>query len=185
MQKVQGKYLISIPIKHEIILAGNNDHKEINLSTTENNFSCVLLNTVGPTNISIPKQNKVYLKRAILVSSLPELLPGIVNSPAGSQNWAAVIYPLGLNQNVAAPHVEYFGRLCFKKFNEWVDFNAELLSKNNGIENSWIPGIGDQSSINYQDSNLLPFWNGKKGDLTFMAEIETAGVLDYLNQRLI
>lgn len=184
MQKVQGKYLISIPINHEIILSGNNDNEEINLATPDNNFSCVLMNTVGPTNISIPKQNKVYLKRAKLVSSLPGLLPGIITD-ADAQNFAAVIYPLGLNQNVDAPNVEYFGRLCFKKFDEWVDFDAELLSKNNGIENYWIPGIGDQTRINYQDSNLSSFWVGKKGNLTLIAEIKTAGVWDYLNQRLI
>lgn len=184
MQQVQGKYLISIPIKREIILAGNSDNVEMNLSSADNDFSCVLMNTVGPTNISIPKQNKVYLKRAKLVSSLPGLLPGIITD-AAAQNFAAVIYPLGLNQNVGAPNVEYFGRLCFKKFDEWVNFEAELISKNNGIENYWIPGIGDLSSINYQDSNLSSFWVGKKGALSVIAEIETAGVWDYLQQRLI
>ena len=185
MQQVQGKYLISIPIKREIILSGNSDNKEINLSNTDNNFSCVLMNTVAPINISIPKQNKVYLKRAKIVSSLPGLLPGIVNSPAGSQNWAAVIYPLGLNQNVSSPNVEYFGSLCFKKFDEWYDFNAVLISKDKTIENYWIPGIGNQTRINIQDSNINSFWIGKKGDLTFIAEIETAGVWDYLHGSLI
>lgn len=184
MQQVQGNYLISIPIKREIILTGNSDNAEMNLTTADNYFSCVLLNSVDPTNISIPKQNKVYLKRAKLVSSLPGLLPGIITD-AGAQNWAAIIYPLGLNANVDAPNVDYFGRLCFKKFDEWVDFNAKLISKDNGIENYWIPGIGDQTLINYQDSNLSSFWVGKKGNLTLIAEIETAGVWDYLNNRLI
>lgn len=184
MQKVQGKYLISIPIKREIILTGNSDNEEMNLTAADNDFSCVMLNSVTPTNISIPKQNKVYLKRAKLVSSLPGLLPGIVKN-ARSHNFTAVIYPLGLNEDVDAPNVEYFGRLCFKKFNEWVDFNAELISKNNGIKDYWIPGIGDQTMINYQDSNLSSFWVGKKGALSVIAEIETAGVWDYLQQRLI
>lgn len=184
MQQVQGKYLISIPIKREIILSGNSDNEEMNLTAADNSFSCVLMNTVGPTNISIPKQNKVYLKRAKIVSSLPGLLPGIITD-ARAQNFAAVIYPLGLNQNVDAPNVEYFGRLCFKKFDEWVDFDAELISKDNGIENDWIPGIGDRSMINFQDSNLSSFWVGKKGALSVIAEIETAGVLDYLHERLI
>lgn len=183
MQQVQGKYLISIPIKHEIILSGNNDNVEINLSTPDNSFSCVMMNTAGPTNISIPKQNKVYLKRAKLVSSLPGLLPGIVTNTG--HNFSAVIYPLGLNQNVGAPNVEYFGRLCFNKFDEWTNFDAELISKDNGIEEYWIPGIGDRSMINYQDSNLNSFWVGKKGSLKLIAEIETAGVWDYLQQRLI
>lgn len=184
MQQVQGKYLISIPIKREIILSGNSDNEELALNAADNDFSCVMLNSVVPTNISIPKQNKVYLKRAMLVSSLPGLLPGIITD-ANAQNWAAVIYPLGLNTNVDAPNVEYFGSLCFKKFDEWVDFNAELISKDNGIENYWIPGVGDQTRINYQDSNLSSFWVGKKGALSVIAEIETAGVWDYLNQRLI
>lgn len=183
MQKVQGKYLISIPIKHEIILSGNNDNAEINLSSQNDYFSCVLMNTVNPANISIPKQNKVYLKRAKLVSSLPGLLPGIVKDTG--HNFAAIIYPLGLNANTAAPYVEYFGQLCFNKFNEWTDFNAEFLSEDNRIEENWIPGIGDLSRINYQDSNLNPFWVGKKGSLKMLAEIETGGVWDYLNHRLI
>lgn len=184
MQQVQGKYLISIPIKREIILSGNSDNEELALNAADNDFSCVMLNSVVPTNIAIPKQNKVYLKRAKLVSSLPGLLPGIITD-ADSHNFAAIIYPLGLNQDVSAPNVEYFGRLCFKKFDEWVDFNAVLISKNNGIKNYWIPGIGDQTRINYQDSNLSSFWVGKKGALSVFAEIETAGVWDYLNQRLI
>lgn len=183
MQKVQGKYLISIPIEREIVLYGNNDNVEMNLLATDNSFSCVMMNTVGPTNIAIPKQNKVYLKRAKLVSSLPGLLPGIVTDTG--HNFAAIIYPLGLNGNVANPHVEYFGRLCFNKFDEWTDFDAELISKDNGIEKYWIPGIGNQSRINYQDSNLNSFWVGKKGCLKMIAEIQTPGVLDYLNQRLI
>lgn len=184
MQQVQGKYLISIPIKREIILTGNSDNEEMNLTAADNDFSCVMLNSVAPTNISIPKQNKVYLKRAKLVSSLPGLLPGIITD-ANSHNFTAVICPLGLNQDVSAPNVEYFGRLCFKKFDEWVDFNAELISKNNGIKDYWVPGIGDQTRINYQDSNLSSFWVGKKGALSVIAEIETAGVWDYLQQRLI
>jgi hypothetical protein len=184
MQQVQGKYLISIPIKREIILTGNSDNEEINLTAADNDFSCVMLNSVAPTNISIPKQNKVYLKRAKLVSSLPGLLPGIITD-SNSHNFTAVIYPLGINQDVSAPNVEYFGRLCFKKFDEWVDFNAELISKNNGIKDYWVPGIGDQTRINYQDSNLSSFWVGKKGALSVIAEIETAGVWDYLQQRLI
>lgn len=181
--QVQGKYLISIPIKREIILTGNSDNEEMNLTASDNDFSCVMLNSVVPTNISIPKQNKVYLKRAKLVSTLPGLLPGIVTSTG--HNFSAVIYPLGLNQNVDNPHVEYFGRLCFKKFDEWTDFDAEFISKDNGIENYWIPGIGNQTQINYQDSNLSSFWVGKKGGLSVIAEIETAGVWDYLHQRLI
>ena len=184
MQQVQGKYLISIPIKREIILTGNSDNAEMNLTSADNDFSCVMLNSVAPTNISIPKQNKVYLKRAKLVSSLPGLLPGIITD-AKSHNFTAIIYPLGLNEDVSAPNVEYFGRLCFKKFDEWVDFNAELISKDNGIENYWIPGIGNQTRINYQDSNLSSFWVGKKGGLSVIAEIETAGVWDYLNNRWI
>jgi hypothetical protein len=184
MQQVQGNYLISIPIKREIILTGNSDNEEMNLTGADNYFSCVLLNSVAPTNISIPKQNKVYLKRAKLVSSLPGLLPGIIED-ARAHNFTAVIYPLGINQDVNAPNVEYFGRLCFKKFDEWVDFNAELISKDNGIKDYWVPGIGDRSMINYQDSNLSSFWVGKKGALSVIAEIETAGVWDYLHQRLI
>ena len=184
MQQVQGNYLISIPIKREIILTGNSDNEEMNLTTADNDFSCVMLNSVDPTNISIPKQNKVYLKRAKLVSSLPGLLPGIITN-VNSHNFTAVIYPLGLNQDVSAPNVEYFGQLCFKKFDEWVDFNAELISKNNGIKDYWVPGIGDQTRINYQDSNLSSFWVGKKGALSVIAEIETAGVWDYLQHRLI
>lgn len=184
MQQVQGNYLISIPIKREIILTGNSDNAEMNLTSADNDFSCVMLNSVDPTNISIPKQNKVYLKRAKLVSSLPGLLPGIVTS-ANSHNFTAIIYPLGLNEDVSAPNVEYFGRLCFKKFNEWVDFNAELISKNNGIKNYWVPGIGDRTQINYQDSNLSSFWVGKKGALSVIAEIKTAGVWDSSHHRLI
>lgn len=184
MQKVQGKYLISIPIKYDIVLTGNSDKAEINLTVAENDFSCVMMNSVTPTNIAIPKQNKVYLKRAKLVSTLPGLLPGIVTT-SNNHNFTAIVYPLGLNQNVGSPNVEYFGRLCFKKFDEWTDFNAELISKNNGIEDYWIPGIGDQTQINYQDSNLSSFWVGKKGALSMIAEIETAGVFDYLNNRLI
>lgn len=183
MQTVQGKYLISIPIKHEIILSGNNDNAEINLSTADNDFSCVMMNTAEPTNIAIPKQNKVYLKRAKIVSSLPGLLPGIV--PGTGHNFAAIIYPLGMNQNIGSPYVEYFGRLCFNKFDEWTDFNAELISKENRIEEYWIPGIGDLSGINFQDSNLNSFWVGKKGCLKMIAEIQTPGVWDYLRQRLI
>ena len=184
MQQVQGNYLISIPIKREIILTGNSDNEEMNLTAADNDFSCVMLNSVDPTNISIPKQNKVYLKRAKLVSSLPGLLPGIITN-ANFHNFTAVIYPLGLNEDVSAPNVEYFGRLCFNKFDEWTNFGAELISKNNGIKDYWIPGIGDQTRINYQDSNLSSFWVGKKGGLKLIAEIETAGVWDSLKQRLI
>ena len=184
MQQVQGNYLISIPIKREIILTGNSDNAEMNLTSADNDFSCVMLNSVDPTNIAIPKQNKVYLKRAKLVSSLPGLLPGIITD-ADAQNWAAIIYPLGLNDNVATPDVEYFGRLCFNKFDEWTDFKAELISKTNEIDDYWIPGIGDQSRINYQDSNLNSFWVGKKGCLKLIAEIQTPGVWDYFHHRLI
>lgn len=183
MQQVQGNYLISIPIKREIILTGNSDNAEMNLTSEDNDFSCVMLNSVVPTNISIPKQNKVYLKRAKLVSSLPGLLPGIITS-ADSHNFTAIIYPLGLNA-YGARKIEYFGRLCFNKFDEWTDFNAELISDDNRIEDYWIPGIGDQSMINYQDSNLNSFWVGKKGCLKLIAEIQTPGVWDYLNRRLI
>lgn len=184
MQQIQGKYLISIPIKREIILSGNSDNEEMNLTGADNYFSCVMLNSANPTNISIPKQNKVYLKRAKLFSSLPGLLPGIITD-ANSHNFTAVIYPLGLNEDVSAPNVEYFGRLCFKKFNEWVDFNAELISTYNGIKDYWVPGIGDLTRINYQDSNLSSFWVGKKGALSVIAEIETAGVWDSSQHRLI
>lgn len=184
MQKVQGKYLISIPIKREIILAGNDDNAEINLSHPDNSFSCVMMNTTSPTNIAIPKQNKVYLKRAKLVSSLPGLLPGIITN-AAYQNFAAIIYPLGLNQDDSAPNIEYFGMLCFNKFDEWTNFDAEFISEDNGIKDYWIPGIGNQTRINYQDSNLNSFWVGKKGSLKLIAEIETAGVWDYLKGRLI
>lgn len=183
MQKVQGKYLIFLPIKTEIILAGNDDLKEINLTSQYNDFSCVLLNTVDSVGIQIPKQNKVYLKRAKLISSLPGLLPGISDSYL--PNFAGRIYPLGRNGNAAAPNVEYFGRLNFKNFNEWYDFDAELISQNDGIENYWIPGIGDLSTIKYQDSNLNSFWIGKKGQFAVIAEIETAGVWDSYHGRLI
>lgn len=183
MQKVQGKYLIFLPIKTEIILAGNDDNKEINLTSQDNDFSSVLLNTVDPVGVQIPKQNKVYLKRAKLISSFPGLLPGISDSYL--PKFAARIYPLGKNGNVGAPNVEYFGRLSFKNFNEWYDFNSELISKNDGIEDYWIPGIGDMSMINYQDSNLDSFWIGKKGQLAVIAEIETAGVWDSYHGRLI
>ena len=184
MQQVQGNYLISIPIKREIILTGNSDNAEMNLTGADDDFSCVMLNSVDPTNIAIPKQNKVYLKRAKLVSSLPGLLPGIITS-ANSHNFTAIIYPLGRNLNDAAPYVTYFGRLCFNKFDEWTDFNAELICKDDKIENYWIPGIGDQSMINYQDSNLNSFWVGKKGCLKLIAEIQTPGVWDSIHWRLI
>ena len=183
MQQVQGKYLISIPIKREIILTGNSDNQEMNLTAMDNSFSCVMLNSVDPTNIAIPKQNKVYLKRAKLVSSLPGLLPGIVTNTG--HNFAAIIYPLGNNLNEAAHYYTYFGRLCFNKFDEWTDFNAELICKDDKIENYWIPGIGDQTRINYQDSNLNSFWVGKKGCLKLIAEIQTPGVLDSRHWRLI
>lgn len=183
MQQVQGNYLISIPINREIILTGNSDNAEMNLTSADNDFSCVMLNSVDPTNISIPKQNKVYLKRAKLVSSLPGLLPGIVTDTG--HNFAAIIYPLGNNQNEDAPYYTYFGRLCFNKFDEWTDFNAELICKDDKIENYWIPGIGNRSRINYQDSNLNSFWVGKKGCLKLIAEIQTPGVWDGFHHRLI
>lgn len=181
--KVQGRYILSIPLNLTITLSGDNDCKTILLNEQKESIRCDLLNSVTPYGVLIPKENSIYIKRAKLESTLPGLLPGIGSNFDGGENFAGDI-SLRL-RNLSQPQ-SYFsvGRLIFLKYNVWYDVNDVIKAPEYAIENWRLVAGGkfnDYSSsyINYQDSNLNSFWIGKKSGVNLLLEIESAGLVNY------
>lgn len=180
---VRGRYLISIPLNLTITLGGSDDIKTIWLNDQKESRTCTLLNTLHPSDVLIPKENNIYIKRAMLVSTLPGLCPGIDSQFDGSYNFAADI-SLRLRNPSQQQSNSSVGRLIFLKYNEWYDINDLIKAPKYAIEN-WrlIAGgkINDYSDsfVNYQDSNLNSFWNGKKGGVELLLDIESAGLVNY------
>lgn len=181
--KVQGRYLISIPLNLTITLSGSNDRETIWLNELKESTRCDLLNSVNPFGVLVPKENNIYIKRAKLESTFPGLLPGIGTNFNGLENFAGDI-SLRL-RNPSQPQSNFsVGRLIFMKYNEWFDVNDVIKAPDFAIENWRIVAGGkfndySNSYINYQDSNLNSFWNGKNGGITLLMEIESAGLVNY------
>lgn len=181
--KVQGKYLLSIPLNLTITLYGSDDRKTIFLDEQKESTRCDLLNSVNPYGVLIPKENNIYIKRAKLESTLPGLLPGIGTNFDGIENFAGDI-SLRL-RNPSQPQ-SYFsvGRLLFFKYNEWYEINDVIKAPEYAIENWRLVAGGkfsdlSNSYVNYQDSNLETFWNGKKGGITLLLDVESAGLVNH------
>lgn len=180
---VRGRYLISIPLNLTITLSGTNDIKTIWLDDQKESRTCSLLNTIHPQDVLVPKENNIYIKRARLDSTLPCLWPGIGTYFDGADTFAADI-SLRLRNPSQQQSISSVGRLIFLKYNEWYDINDVIKAPENAVEN-WrlVAGgkVNDQANsfVNYQDSNLNSFWNGKKGGVTLLLDVETAGLINY------
>ncbi len=181
--KVQGRYLLSIPLNLTITLSGTNDIKTIYLDDQKESYLCTLLNSLYPVGVLIPKENNLYIKRAMLESTLPELLPGIGTNFDGGNNFAANISLRVQNQS-QPQSIGSVGQLIFPKYNVWYDVNDLIKAPDIAIEN-WKLVAGGRfidttySYLNYQDSNLNSFWNGKQGGISLMLDVETAGMINY------
>lgn len=181
--KVQGRYLLSIPLNLTITLSGTNDRRTIFLNDQKESTRCDLINNVNPYGVLIPKENNIYIKRAKLESTLPGLLPGIGTNFEGGENFAGDI-SLRLRNPSQQKSNFSIGRLIFFKYNEWYDINDVIKAPEYAIEN-WRLVAGGQfddysnSYVNYQDSNLDSFWIGKKGGVNLLLDIESAGLVNY------
>lgn len=181
--KVQGKYLLSIPLNLTITLSGTNDIKTIWLNEQKESTRCDLLSSITPFGVLIPKENNLYIKRARLESTLPCILPGIGSNFNGNENFAADI-SLRLRNPSQAQSIFSIGRLLFLKYNEWYDVNDVIKAPEYALENWRLVAGGkfsdySNSYVNYQDSNLKTFWTGKKGGITLLMEVESAGLINY------
>ena len=180
--KVQGRYLLSIPLNLTITLSGSDDIKTIYLGDQNESHLCTMLNSLNPFGVWVPKENNIYIKRARLESTLPKLWPGIGTDFDGMDNFAANISLRLKNENQLLSSGSV-GQLIFLKYNEWYDVNDVIKAPEFATE-KWkiIAGgkfrDGSDSYINYQDSNLNSFWNGKKGGVSLLLDIETAGLLN-------
>lgn len=181
--KVQGRYLLSIPLNLTITLSGTNDRETIWLNELKESNRCDLINSVTPFGVLIPKENNLYIKRARLESTLPGLLPGIGTDFNGGENFAGDI-SLRLRNPSQAQSDFSIGRLLFYKYNEWYDVNDVIKAPEFAIENWRLVAGGkfndfSNSYVNYQDSNLNSFWTGKKGGITLLLDVESAGLVNY------
>lgn len=181
--KVQGRYLLSIPLNLTITLSGSDDIKTIWLNEQKESTTCDLLNSVNPYVVLIPKENNLYIKRAKLESTLPGLLPGIGTNFNGGENFAGDI-SLRLRNPSQAQSIFSIGRLLFLKYNEWYDVNDVIKAPEFAIENWRLVAGGkfsdySNSYVNYQDSNLDSFWTGKKGGINLLLDVESAGLVNY------
>lgn len=182
--KVQGRYLLSIPLNLTITLSGSDDIKTIYLDDQKESYLCTLLNSLYPVGVLVPKENNIYIKRAKLESTLPGLLPGLDTHFDGGNNFAAQI-SLRLQNQSQPKSIGSVGQLIFPKYNEWYDVNDLIKAPNIAIENWKLVAGGNFSDelsnswLNYQDSNLNSFWIGKEGGISLMLDVETAGMINY------
>lgn len=179
--KVQGKYILSIPLNLTITLRNDSDMNVIWLNEEHESNRCDLLNSVHSWGgVYIPKENNIYIKRAKLESTLPGLLPGIREDIAGNNNFAGDI-SLRLKNQSQAQSMQSIGRLVFPKYNEWYEVNDMIKAPEFAIEN-WLLVAGGKfrnysnSYIRYQDSNLNEFWERKTGGISLLLDVETTGL---------
>lgn len=182
--KVQGRYLLSIPLNLTIELRGGDDKKIIWLNEEHESSSCDLLSSLNPFSVLVPKENNLYIKRAKLESTLPGLLPGIGNYFDGNRDHFAGDISLRL-RNPSQPQTNFsIGRLIFLKYNEWINVNDVIKAPEFAIENWRLVAGGkfndySNSYITFQDSNLNEFWERKKGGVNLLLEVESAGLVNY------
>lgn len=181
--KVQGRYLLSIPLNLTLTLGGNDDDQLIYLNETKESTRCDLLNSVTPYGVLVPKENNLYIKRAKLESTFPGLLPGIGSTFNGEEKFAGDI-SLRLRNPSQAQSNFSVGRLLFLKYNEWQDINDVIKAPEYAIENWRLVAGGkfddfSNSYVSFQDSNLDSFWTGKKGGITLLLDVESAGLVNY------
>lgn len=180
---VQGRYLLSIPLNLTITLSGSDDDKIIWLNEQKESTQCDLLNSVNPFSVLIPKENNIYIKRAKLETTLPGLLPGIGSQFDGLEKFAGDI-SLRLRNPNQQQSIFSIGRLIFLKFNEWFNVNDVIKAPEFAIENWRLVAGGkfndySNSYVSFQDSNLNSFWNNKKGGITLLLDVESAGLVNY------
>lgn len=182
--KVQGRYLLSIPLNLTIELRGSDDKKIIWINEEHESLACDLLSSLHPFGVLVPKENNLYIKRAKLESTFPDLLPGIGDYFDGLRDHFAGDISLRL-RNPSQPQSNFsIGRLIFLKYNEWIDVNDVIKAPEFAVENWRLVAGGkfndfSNSYITYQDSNLSEFWKRKKGGINLMLDVETAGLVNY------
>lgn len=178
-KQIYGNYIISSNLTANFPVyrfTGNNRNGNMSPNDPNVNFNC---NSVG-SNVSVNfvTQNKIYIKRARLITPGCEgLRPGL-NADAASLVFSAIEKDGVLDNN-------HFFTLEFKRFNEWENFNffyepyfGKILKTEECSFRLALPPSG----FNIDDYNIQSAYIGQPLSLWLEIEIDTNGLKTSLGE---
>lgn len=178
-KQIYGNYIIQSNLTANFPIYkfnGNNRNASISPNNTSVNFVC---NSVGANvDINFITQNKIFIKRARL------LTPGCEKLRAGFNSRAAQLFFKAIEKDGVLDNNHYFC-LAFSRFNEWEDFNFfyepyfdNLLKAEECLFKMELP----PSSISIDDYNIQSAYIGQPISLWLEMEIDTNGLKTSLGE---
>lgn len=178
-KQIYGTYIIqsnltaNFPVYN---LTGENRNANSTPTISAVNFGC---NSVGANvDVNFITQNKIYIKKARL------LTPGCEGLRAGLNSYAATLFFSAIEKDGVLDNNHYFG-LEFQRFNEWENFNffyepyfGKILTTEECSFKLALPPSG----FNIDDYNIQSAYIGQPVSLWLEMEIDTNGLKTSLGE---
>lgn len=178
-QQIYGNYIIksnltaNFPVYH---FSGNNRNGNRSPNVPFVNFTC---NSIGSNaDVNFITQNKIYIKRARLIT------PGCEKLRAGLNSRAAALVFSAIEKDGILDNNHYF-TLQFSRFNEWEKFNffyEPYYGKILKTEECSFKLALDPSYFNIDDYNIQSAYIGQPLSLWLEIEIDTNGLKTSLGE---
>lgn len=178
-QQIYGNYIIQSNLTANFPVynfSGNNRNANRSPNNPDVNFTC---NSVG-SNVSVDfiTQNKIYIKRARLLTPGCEKLRAGLNASAAALVFSAIEKDGVLDNN-------HFFTLKFQRFNEWENFNffyEPYYGKILRTEECSFKLALPPSGFNIDDYNVQSAYIGQPLSLALEMEIDTNGLKTSLGE---
>lgn len=178
-QQIYGNYIIrsnltaNFPVYN---FTGNNRNANMSPINPDINFIC---NSVGANvDVNFITQNKIFIKRARL------LTPGCEGLRAGLNSSAAALFFTAIEKDGVLDNHHYFC-LKFSRFNEWENFNffyEPYFGKILKTEEYSLKLALPPSSFDIDDYNIQSAYIGQPLSLALEMEIDTNGLKTSLGE---
>lgn len=171
--KIQGNYLIELDLTNfsqNFTFQGNNRNTILNpIGGTYQPIVNMMNNSSINGSVSFIKDNVLKIKRAKIVTFGADGLRGGL----GSNDVADITLHIAEINDL----VSYYGEfdLRFNRYNEWEDFNAEVLPDKNA-PSKYVLNVDGLSYLSIDDYNIQSAYLGQGFNSKLVLDIETAGL---------